>query len=417
MRKQATLTSNRLVLLAFCSFIFCLNHGSLSADSTFFPEDMEDSDEEIAHRVADNSDAIKEWAELLPSKEESKNESEELARSTDEKGTEANEANLSSSEKLEKYKVTKPEPVTASAPVSTDPTPVAASTSEKETEANEVNLSSSEKLEKYKVKKPEPAVESAQADVDPTPIADATPTPEPMADVAPTPTAPTPIADATPTPELMADVAPTPAAPKPVAIVTPTPPMPTAPKLPINTTPMPTAPKPVIDTTPTPTAPMTEAIPTPTAPPPVAAVTTPKPAVATTTAPPSSKELQPLQLTTVEPHSKPLPVKDQAGEQNTAKRTVLSYSDVSNDRAPLGIIESTQEVQNQKWYIYSSAIRGLRNPSDKLQVVSMEGSPPNKADEIKDLLVDMGIEAGKIQLIDGTGDDHQKGMTYLFAGR
>lgn len=171
------------------------------------------------------------------------------------------------------------------------------------------------------------------------------------------------------------------------------------------------APEPLIAPAPAPTATIPSASPAAVAP---QADASPTPS--TTQTAPSLKEPQPLQLSTVEPRSKAIPVKDQTTEQKVTKKTVLSYADVANNRPPLGILEHSQEVHNQKWYIYSSAIRGLKNPSDKLQVVTMEGSPSNKGDEIKALLVDMGIEPEKIQLIDGTGEENQKGMTYIFAG-
>jgi hypothetical protein len=93
----------------------------------------------------------------------------------------------------------------------------------------------------------------------------------------------------------------------------------------------------------------------------------------------------------------------------------MSYADVANGRAPLAVLERGQEVHNHEWYIRSAAMRGLKNPSHKLQIVSMEGTPSNQGEKIQALLV--GIEPEKIQLIQGTGEEYQRGVTYIFVGQ
>ena len=136
-----------------------------------------------------------------------------------------------------------------------------------------------------------------------------------------------------------------------------------------------------------------------------------------------TQEKQPLQRTTVTPHPKARPVSEKdptsasQKAQNSSPKTVLPYSEAANNRAPVGILEPTQEIHSQRWYIYSSAIRGLKNPSDRIHIVSMEGTAPKRGEEIKALLVDMGIEPEKVQLVHAKGEKNQIGVVYIFAGQ
>jgi hypothetical protein len=148
---------------------------------------------------------------------------------------------------------------------------------------------------------------------------------------------------------------------------------------------------------------------------PLPSPTTPKTASA-------DEKKHPLKLTKVDARPKALPVHeaDQTSsslkEHCAAKKTVLSYSEAANDRSPLGILSPSQEIHSQKWYIYSSAIRGLKNPSDNVHIVSMEGAASNRGEEIKKLLVEMGIESKKVEVIFAKGDENQAGIIYIFAG-
>lgn len=295
---KATLKFYPLITLTF----LCLSCEQVYGDSTYFPDDMDVTDEVTESTAEENSAAIKEWAEIHPPKKQTA----EVIPAKNKKETEVRvaESQASTPQKSERPQP-KPVPAVAAKPMNT-------STSDSKT-----TLVSEEQ-------KPSNA---------------------------------------------------------PPSLAAPTPPIAVAPA----------------------SAPV------------AAAPTPPAPLSATKTS--SAKEPQALQLTAVEPRAKALPVKDQAVGQNVSQKTVLSYSDAANNRSPLGILEPTQEVHNQKWYIYSSAVRGLKSPSDKLQVVSMEGSPPNRGEEIRELLVEMGIEPEKIQLIHGTGEEHQNGMIYIFAGK
>jgi hypothetical protein len=131
------------------------------------------------------------------------------------------------------------------------------------------------------------------------------------------------------------------------------------------------------------------------------------------------EEKKPLEVTKVVARPKAVPVQEepQAASNGKAPGKVISYSDAANDRSPLGILSPHQEVHNQRWYIYSSAIRGLKNPSDNIQIVSMVGTPAKRGEDIKNLLIEMGIEAEKVQLINAKGEEDQAGTIYIFAGK
>lgn len=133
------------------------------------------------------------------------------------------------------------------------------------------------------------------------------------------------------------------------------------------------------------------------------------------------EEQKSLQLTTVEPRPKVVPIHEKENGVSSSKtqknEPIVAYSEVAKNRVPLGILEPGQTIQNQKWYIYASAIRGLKTPSDKIQIVSMEGGTPYRGEEIKDLLIENGIEAEKIQLIQAKGEPDQRGITYIFGGK
>lgn len=138
-----------------------------------------------------------------------------------------------------------------------------------------------------------------------------------------------------------------------------------------------------------------------------------------TEATPTIEEKKPLEVTKVVARPKAVPVQEepQAASNGKAPGKVISYSDAANDRSPLGILSPNQEVHNQRWYIYSSAIRGLKNPSDNIQIVSMVGAPAKRGEDIKNLLIEMGIEAEKVQLINAKGEEDQAGTVYIFAGK
>lgn len=127
---------------------------------------------------------------------------------------------------------------------------------------------------------------------------------------------------------------------------------------------------------------------------------------------------KPLQLTTVAPHPKVQPVKEKGAPAPTApsRQVSLPYVDIANDQVPLAILEPTKEANSKRWCLYSAAIRGLKAPSKGIRIVCVEGNTPNRGAEVKDLLVSMGIEDEKIQVLQARGEQDQGGMIYIFGG-
>ncbi|MBA3813222.1 MAG: hypothetical protein H0X26_01825 [Alphaproteobacteria bacterium] len=135
----------------------------------------------------------------------------------------------------------------------------------------------------------------------------------------------------------------------------------------------------------------------------------------------SAEKLKPTSLVPLQAHPKAMPVPEdnQASslpKEQTPQRKIVSYSDAANDSSPLGLLAPDQAVHSQRWYLYSAATRGLRDFPDRIHVVSMEGKNPNRGEEVKNLLVKMGIEPAKVKLIHAAGDENQAGIIYIFAG-
>lgn len=137
----------------------------------------------------------------------------------------------------------------------------------------------------------------------------------------------------------------------------------------------------------------------------------------------SSEKQKSLQLVQPRPKAVPIADKDQASakpnEQSapTPQKAIVSYSDAANDRSPLGLLDPAKEVRSQRWYLYSSAVRGLKDSPEGVHIVSMEAKEPKRGEEVKNLLVEMGIEPKKIKLIHAQGEGNQAGVVYIFAGK
>lgn len=137
---------------------------------------------------------------------------------------------------------------------------------------------------------------------------------------------------------------------------------------------------------------------------------------------PSAEKQKPTSLVPVQARPKAVPVHEnteataESKELTTSPGATVSYSDAANGRSPLGSITSNQEVHNQRWYLYAAATRGLRDFPASVQVVSVAGKDPRRGEEVKDLLVKMGIEPTKVKLIHATGEATQAGDIYIFAG-
>ena len=90
-----------------------------------------------------------------------------------------------------------------------------------------------------------------------------------------------------------------------------------------------------------------------------------------------------------------------------------SYTSIEKGRFPLAMLEPSQELRNHKWYIFSSAKRGLKGPQSILEIVSLE-TTPQRGEEIKDLLIEMGINPAQIRVINAVSPENQKGQIYIF---
>jgi hypothetical protein len=126
---------------------------------------------------------------------------------------------------------------------------------------------------------------------------------------------------------------------------------------------------------------------------------------------------KPLKLSAVKPHPKAQPIDEPAAPVSPpAPQTVVSFADIADEMAPLAILEPTQEVNSKRWCLYSSAIRALKGPSKKMRIVCLEGNNPHRGTEVKDMLISMGIEKDKIQLLQAKGEQEQAGRIYVFEG-
>lgn len=109
-------------------------------------------------------------------------------------------------------------------------------------------------------------------------------------------------------------------------------------------------------------------------------------------------------------------------DQNPAvsKIEVVSLASAEKGRLPMGILESNRDPSTQKWYLFSSAKRGIKDPSDTVDVVTIvdQNNPQLERGEIvKTLLTDMGISRDKIRVIAATGNDGQAGRVYIYGAQ
>ncbi len=105
-----------------------------------------------------------------------------------------------------------------------------------------------------------------------------------------------------------------------------------------------------------------------------------------------------------------------APEKAQSVAPMTDYATAANGRSPLGILNADQDIQSQKWYLFSSAKRGLTTPSaiiDIVNVVSQE-SPSTKGEEAKTTLVKLGLKPEQIRVTHATGESEQVGKVYVF---
>lgn len=142
---------------------------------------------------------------------------------------------------------------------------------------------------------------------------------------------------------------------------------------------------------------------------------------------PSTHEDKPLPKVTVPPRPKvqPLPEEETPplGEeektplpsQDQERNGAISSNDVAviNDRSPLGILEPNQDVRSQKWSLFSSAKRGLRKPTDVIEIISVGDA--EKGQDVKNLLVEMGISPEQIKVLSTKAEEGQTGKVFIFS--
>ncbi|MBX9806061.1 MAG: hypothetical protein K2Y18_10000, partial [Alphaproteobacteria bacterium] len=148
----------------------------------------------------------------------------------------------------------------------------------------------------------------------------------------------------------------------------------------------------------------------------------PSPSVA-----PSAHEDKPLPKVTVpsRPKVQPLPEEETLplGEekktplplQNQEKNEAVSSGDaaVINNRSPLGVLEPNQDARTQKWTLFSAAKRGLKKPTDIIEIISV--GEVGKGQDVKNLLVEMGINPEQVQVLSIKAEEGQTGKVFIFS--
>ena len=115
----------------------------------------------------------------------------------------------------------------------------------------------------------------------------------------------------------------------------------------------------------------------------------------------------------VQPLSEEEPLEELPQGETQHSVGLPSYTSIANGRFPLAVLEPNQELRNHKWYIFSSAKRGLKYPQCIVEIVSLE-TIPQRGEEIKDLLIEMGINPAQIRVINAVSPENQVGQIYIF---
>lgn len=100
--------------------------------------------------------------------------------------------------------------------------------------------------------------------------------------------------------------------------------------------------------------------------------------------------------------------------QDQEKNGAMSSSDaaVIDNRSPLGVLEPNQNARSHKWTLFSSAKRGLRKPTDVIEIISVGDA--EKGREVKNLLVEMGINPEQIKVLSTKAEEGQIGKVFIF---
>lgn len=152
---------------------------------------------------------------------------------------------------------------------------------------------------------------------------------------------------------------------------------------------------------------------------------------------PTKKQPQPLKATSalpdtqapeklsptvaVTPHPKVHPVSEEENTPKSPQRRAepvetISYSSAAKDRTPLALLEPTQNPKSHKWYLLSSVKRGLKEPSSVVDIITTGGEKKSiqAGEEVKSLLIEMGVRPEQIRLIHTKGNEVQAGQIYIF---
>lgn len=95
------------------------------------------------------------------------------------------------------------------------------------------------------------------------------------------------------------------------------------------------------------------------------------------------------------------------------KENAIQYSGVIKGRTPLGVLEANQDAMGQKWYLYSAAKRGIKAPTDRVEIISI--GDHGKGEEVKALLIKMGIKPEQLNLIKAQGEADHTGKVYIYS--
>jgi hypothetical protein len=138
---------------------------------------------------------------------------------------------------------------------------------------------------------------------------------------------------------------------------------------------------------------------------------------------PSKKDPSPVITVKTRPQVQPLAEKKTSPplpqEQEKPSSVLNSYSTVAKERPPLAQLDPSQEVQAQKWVLFSSAKRGLKSSRPPLDIVNVVGEkgPTHRGEEVKNLLIEMGVKPEHLRVINVKAEENQPGQVYIFGGK
>ncbi|MBY0502090.1 MAG: hypothetical protein K2P93_08855 [Alphaproteobacteria bacterium] len=142
---------------------------------------------------------------------------------------------------------------------------------------------------------------------------------------------------------------------------------------------------------------------------------------------PRTPDKAPLPKVTLEAHPKIQALPEKANASSEVKEekqpvlsqkqqdlgaTDVSYATAVNNRSPLGLLEPNQDVRSQKWTLFSSAKRGLKRPTDSIDIVSVGDG--KKGQDVKNVLIEMGLKPDQIKVISAKAEEGQSGKIFLF---